>query len=81
MKFLATFLLLAVAATCISAQRQTVWGDVHNTRILSEQKVVVSSQILRVQERTVTYRSVSVEAIGRISSNILHPNSPDSRFA
>lgn len=59
MKFYATFLLLAFAAACISAQHVTNWGDVKNTRVLSEQKVVVPSTILRVQERTVTYRSVS----------------------
>lgn len=60
MKFFATILLLAVAATCISAEKQTVWGDVLHTRILLEQKVEVPSKILKVQERTVTYRSVSV---------------------
>lgn len=60
MKFFATFLLLVIAASCISAQHVTSWGNVNTGRILAEEKVVVAGSILQVQERTVTYRSVSI---------------------
>lgn len=60
MKFAVAILLLAIGATCISAQYITSWGDVHNTRVLYQQKVEVASGWLQVRDRTVTYRSVSV---------------------
>lgn len=62
MKFVATILLLIIIGdACISAHAQnvTIWGNVHNTRILAEQHVIVTSNWWQIKERTVTYRSVS----------------------
>lgn len=58
MKYAVTILLLAIVATCVSAQYVTTWG-VQTGRLLAEERVVVSSGWLQVRERTVTFRSVS----------------------
>lgn len=59
MKFTLIAVLLAIGASCIAAQRITTWGDVVNTRILAQENVIAKSAILRVQNRTSHYRSVS----------------------
>lgn len=59
MKFAAIVFLLIVGIASISAQNNTVWEDVINTRLLLTQRVDVPKGWLRVRERQVTYRSVS----------------------
>lgn len=58
MKFIATFLLLAIGVACINAQYPTAWG-VTTGPILAQEKIVVDSSWFQIKERTVTYRSVS----------------------
>lgn len=59
MKFAAIVFLLIVGIANISAQNNTVWGDVANTRLLLTQRVDVPKGWLRVRKSQVTYRSVS----------------------
>lgn len=54
--FFLTF--LALSASRITAQNITSWGDVHNTAIFHEERVVVPYQFFRIQNRTVTYQTV-----------------------
>lgn len=68
MKIAVTILLLAIAVICASAQHNTTWGDVVNTRILAEERVDVKPTWMRVKERTVSYRSVRVDC--RIDFNL-----------
>lgn len=61
MRLVAAIFLLAIGAACISAQVVTSWGNVVNTKLLAEHRVVVTSNWLQVKERTVTFKSVSAE--------------------
>lgn len=58
MKFALSLALLVIGASCILALNITTWGDVHNTKVAYQQLVVVPRQILRVQNRTVSYKTV-----------------------
>lgn len=59
MKFYATFLLLAFAATCISAEHITNWGDVSNYPVMGGYRVIMPSAPSEVKHRNVYYETVS----------------------
>lgn len=58
MKFAFFLAFLAFTASCITAQNITSWGDVHNTAIFHEERVVAEYQFFRIQNRTVTYQTM-----------------------
>lgn len=59
MKFTLLVALLVVGASCIVAQNIISWGDVHSTQLVRELRVYAPYAWFRIQNRTVTYQTVS----------------------
>lgn len=75
MKVVAIFLLLAVGVGGIHAQSVTVWGYGYG-RLLAEERLIAPWSFLKIQERTVTFRSVRISApiaVYLAFSSVYHP--------
>lgn len=59
MKFALFVALLAIGVSCMVAEDIISWGDVHRTKLDREIRVNAPYAWFRVQNRTVTYRTVS----------------------
>lgn len=72
---------LAISASCIVAQNITTWGDVLTSRPIHEQRVFAPSAIFRVQNRTVTYITVSSPPHRQILAEISYTFASKRNFA